>query len=62
VPGQQVASGRKAILVACGDGLLQIETLKVARGKGLVMDAATARNGYPDLFDEQSVFTAGALP
>jgi methionyl-tRNA formyltransferase len=61
MPGQQVASGRKAILVACGEGLLQIETLKVARGKGLVMDAAAARNGYPDLFDEQSVFTAGAV-
>lgn len=61
VPGQQVASGRKAILVACGEGLLQVETLKVARGKGLVMDAAAARNGYPDLFDEQSAFTSGVV-
>jgi methionyl-tRNA formyltransferase len=58
-PGQQVAGGRKSIIVACGKGLLQIKTLKLARGKGLAMDAAAARNGYPDLFDERSVFAAG---
>jgi hypothetical protein len=42
--------------------LLQIKTLKLARGKGLAMDAAAARNGYPDLFDERSVFAAGTTP
>ncbi len=61
-PGQQVAGGRKSIIVACGKGLLQIKTLKLARGKGLAMDAAAARNGYPDLFDERSVFAAGTTP
>ena len=61
-PGQQVPGDRKSILVACGEGFLRIKTLKVARGKGLVMDASAARNGYPDLFDEKSIFTTAAVP
>lgn len=61
-PGQQVPGDRKSILVACGEGLLRVKTLKVARGKGLVMDAGAARNGYPDLFDEKSIFTTAAVP
>ena len=61
-PGQQVPGDRKSILVACGEGLLRVKTLRVARGKGLVMDAGAARNGYPDLFDEKSIFTTAAVP
>ncbi len=61
-PGQQVPGDRKSILVACGEGFLRVKTLKVARGKGLVMAAGAARNGYPDLFDEKSIFTTAAVP
>ena len=61
-PGQQIPGDRKSILVACGEGFLRVKTLKVARGKGLVMDAGAARNGYPDLFDEKSIFTTATVP
>ncbi len=49
-PGAVLPSGRKEILIACGDGALAIESLKVIRGKGRAMGPGDARNGFPDLF------------
>lgn len=58
VPGRQIETGRKEIIIECGTGLLRILKLKINRGKGLPMDAAVARNGYPDLFHTDAVFSA----
>ncbi len=49
-PGTIVESGKREILVACGSGLLSLDSLKVVRGKGRTMAAADARNGFPNLF------------
>ena len=63
-PGRQLPAGKKSLLVECGDGVLAINELKINRGKGLPMDSAAAKNGYPDLFNEDGVFfpTSGQTP
>lgn len=49
-PGTILASGKQEILVACGTGALDVQLLKVNRGKGRAMQAGDARNGFPKLF------------
>ena len=57
-PGRQTHTSKKTITIECGSGWIQVSKLKINRGKGLPMDAATARNGYPDVFQTGSVFLA----
>lgn len=59
-PGEQIDAGRKRIVVACGVGSLEIQQLKINRGKGAVMDAAATRNGYGDVFYPGVVFSANS--
>jgi methionyl-tRNA formyltransferase len=49
-PGTIVATSKRAITVACGEGVLEITRLKLNRGKGTPLDAAAALNGYRELF------------
>ena len=57
-PGRQAHASKKNITIECGSGWLQVSRLKINRGKGLPMDAAAARNGYPDVFLTDAVFSA----
>ena len=49
-PGTIIDVSKSGILVQCETDLLQITTLKVERGKGKLLDAAAAVNGFSDLF------------
>lgn len=49
-PGEILNATKKGIIVACGDGALQITRLQLNRGKGTVIDAAAAINGYSEIF------------
>ena len=51
-PGTIVRSDKSGIFVACGKGALQLIRLQLNLGKGKPLDAAAARNGYPELFRE----------
>jgi len=51
-PGTIVRSDRRGIVVACNPGCLSLQRLQLNVGKGSVLDAAAARNGYPDIFAE----------
>lgn len=44
--GQIVRADRGGLIVGCGDGALRITSLQLAAGKGRIMDAAQALNGY----------------
>lgn len=57
-PGEQLDKGKKRIVVACGTGALEVQQLQINRGKGTPMDAAAARNGYPDVFTPGQIFSA----
>lgn len=61
-PGKLVEAGKKRLVVECGSGLLQLDRLRLNRGKGLVMDAAAARNGYADVLKADAVFATEAAP
>jgi methionyl-tRNA formyltransferase len=61
-PGRQARASKKSITVECGSGWLQVARLKINRGKGLPMDAAAARNGYPDVFQTDAVFSNPVSP
>ena len=50
VPGTLLSAPKGRVLVACGDGILELLDVRLTRGKGLPMAAADARNGYPALF------------
>lgn len=56
-PGWQTQASKKTVTIECGSGWLQVSKLKINRGKGLAIDAAAARNGYPDLFQSDAVFS-----
>lgn len=58
-PGELVDSGKKRLIVACGQGFLEILRLQVNRGKGLPMDASAAKNGYGALFRPGNVMASG---
>lgn len=49
-PGTILPAGRKEILVACGEGALRLQALRLNRGKGNVLGPGEARNGFPQLF------------
>lgn len=49
-PGTVTEADRRGIRVACGDGLLALETVKLSVGKGRPLSAADAVNGYAALF------------
>ena len=57
-PGRQTQASKKTITIECGSGWIQVSKLKINRGKGLPMDAAAARNGYPDVFQAGAVFSS----
>ena len=59
-PGRQLDTGKKSLLIECGQGVLDVKKLKISRGKGLPMNVAAAKNGYPDLFDGKSTFLSSA--
>ena len=58
-PGELVKHGR-GFAVGCGAGALALETVQLARGKGRPMAAASAANGYPDLFKHGARCDVGA--
>lgn len=49
-PGTVLAFGRNGLAVACGEGVLNIQRLRLNVGKGRPMSAAEAANGYAALF------------
>ena len=48
-PGSIVEASKRALLVQCATGLLQIDRLRVERGKGAALDAKAAVNGFRDV-------------
>ena len=56
-PGTIVAASKAGILVATGDGHLQLTQLKLNRGKGNVMRPADLLNGYRSHFEVNDHFT-----
>ena len=50
VPGTILPAGKEEILVACGEGALRLQALRLNRGKGNVLGPREARNGFPRLF------------
>ena len=48
-PGTLFQASKDGLYVQCGEDALVITQLKLNRGKGKVMDAAAALNGYPDI-------------
>lgn len=48
--GTVIDASKSGVVVQCASDLLQITSLKVERGKGKVIDAAAAVNGFSDLF------------
>lgn len=49
VPGTITAADKSGISVCCSDGVLRITQLQMNLGKGQVLSAADALNGYPQL-------------
>ena len=49
-PGTIVSADRRGIRVACGDGVLVLNTVRLSVGKGRPLSAADAANGYAALF------------
>ncbi len=54
--GEILPAGKGQIVVACGSGALSIESLQINTGKGKVMDAAAALNGYASLLAPGNAF------
>jgi methionyl-tRNA formyltransferase len=55
-PGTIVAIHKRGIVVATGEGLLQLTRLKLNRGKGNVMTPADLLNGYREYFEVNAYF------
>lgn len=55
-PGTIVAIHKRGIVVATGEGLLQLTRLKLNRGKGNVMTPADLLNGYRETFEVNTYF------
>ena len=49
-PGAILLAGKGRILIACGQGALNLEALRLNRGKGNVLGPREARNGFSQLF------------
>ena len=49
-PGTILPAGKGRILIACGQGALNLEALRLNRGQGKVLGPREARNGFPQLF------------
>ena len=49
-PGAVLLAGKGRILIACGQGALNLEALRLNRGKGNVLGPREARNGFSQLF------------
>ena len=49
-PGAIVTANRQSLVAACGTGMLKINQLRLDRGKGTILGAAEAINGFGDLF------------
>ncbi|MYF12513.1 MAG: methionyl-tRNA formyltransferase [Gammaproteobacteria bacterium] len=49
-PGEIVMASRQGLVAACGTGTLKIKQLRLDRGKGTILGAAEAINGFGDLF------------
>lgn len=56
-PGTVMAFDRKGLAVACGEGILNIQRLRLNVGKGRPMSAAEAANGYAALLAPGSRLT-----
>jgi methionyl-tRNA formyltransferase len=50
VSGTIVRSGPKGIVVACNPGAVILQRMQLNTGKGTILDAAAACNGYPNIF------------
>lgn len=58
LPGTVVRADRDGICVACGTGLLALETVRLNVGKGRPLSAADAVNGFAELFRPGTMLTA----
>ena len=45
-----IAKTRKGVAVACGEGMLMLQTVQISRGSGRPMAARDAANGFPRIF------------
>ncbi len=59
-PGEVVRANRQEIRVACGDGALRLNAIRLDRGKGSILGPAEAVNGFRDLFQPSACFCASA--
>ena len=57
--GTVVSADKGGIHVACGSGVLILETVRLSVGKGRPLSAADAVNGYAELFRPGTPLTAG---
>lgn len=48
-PGSIVEASKRALLVQCATGLLQVDRLRIEKGKGTALDAKAAVNGFRDV-------------
>lgn len=55
-PGEILAANRQNILVACGEGALQLQAIRLSLGKGSVLGPAEAVNGFGQLFQPGARF------
>ena len=55
-PGEIITANRHGLIAACGTGALKIRQLRLNRGKGTILSAAEAINGFSDLFRKGNQF------
>jgi methionyl-tRNA formyltransferase len=60
-PGTIVVARKGQFVVQCGTDQLQVQRLRINRGKGLPMDAAAAINGFQRFLPEGAQFDADGV-
>ena len=58
-PGTLLMARKGRLIIQCGSGQLQIQRLRINKGKGLPMDTAAAINGFQRFLPEGTQFDAG---
>ena len=58
-PGTLIMARKGRLIIQCGSGQLQIQRLRINKGKGLPMDTAAAINGFQSFLPEGTQFDAG---
>ena len=60
-PGTLLIARKGRLIVQCGTGQIQINRLRINKGKGLPMDTVAAINGFQRFLPEGAQFDANDL-